>query len=68
MFQDNLQDMPKAASYIQEKLCHGDFEQCNRYRMFHQMVGEETECQLNPLDLEAVHKVLRCLLNKRPEG
>jgi hypothetical protein len=66
MFKDNLQDMPKSARYIQEKLCHGDFEQCNRYRMFHQMVGESTECQLNPLDLEAVRKVMQCLVSKEP--
>jgi hypothetical protein len=33
-FNDNMQNLPKSAQHIKNKLCFGDYEKCNRYKIF----------------------------------
>ena len=63
-FKDNMKNLPKSAEYIQNKLCYGDYESCNRYRIFQQSGGENVPFDLHPDDVEAVKKVKQCMLKK----
>ncbi|MBJ6748594.1 hypothetical protein [Geomonas anaerohicana] len=63
-FKDNMKELPKAAEYIQSKLCFGDYESCNRYQIFKKGGGEYVPFALNPSDHEAISKVKRCMLSK----
>lgn len=63
-FKDNMKDLPKAAEYIQSKLCFDDYQSCNRYRIYKQ-TGEHTPFALFPDDQEAIRKVKQCLRQKR---
>jgi len=60
-----MKDMPRSAEYIQSKLCHGEYDQCNRHKMYRQMVGEKVDCFPNLSDVEEVEKVMQCLLKKQ---
>ncbi len=64
-FNDNMKSMPKAASYIKEKICFGDYESCNRYRIFKEFGGVKIPSDLDPSDSEAVKKVLICMGKKQ---
>jgi hypothetical protein len=64
-FNDNMRDMPKAAEYVRSKLCYGDFEHCNRYRMYQQMGGLDVQCDPTPSDAEEVEKLIQCLRDRR---
>lgn len=63
-FKDNMKDLPKAAEYIQSKLCYGDFESCNRYQIYKKTGGENTPFDPNPDDQEAIKKAKQCMLSK----
>lgn len=67
-FKDNLKNLPKTAEYIRNKLCYGDYESCNRYRIFQQNGGENVPFDLHPDDVEAVRKVKQCMLKKQRAG
>lgn len=60
-FKDNMKDLPKAAEYIKNKLCFGDYESCSRFRMYREYGGENIPPYLNPDDTEEVKKAARCL-------
>ncbi|MBU5611802.1 hypothetical protein [Geomonas azotofigens] len=62
-FKDNMKDLPKAAQYIQSKLCFGDYQSCNRYQIYKQ-TGEHLPFDLFPDDQEAIRKVKQCLSRK----
>lgn len=64
-FKDNMKDLPKAAEYIQSKLCFGDYQSCNRYRIYKESGGENVPFALYPDDQEAVRKVKQCMLKKQ---
>lgn len=64
-FKDNMKDLPKAAEYIQRKLCFGDYQSCNRYRIYKESGGENVLFGLYPDDQEAVRKVKQCMLKKQ---
>ena len=64
-FQDNMKNLPKTAEYIRNKLCFGDYESCNRYRIFKESGGEDVPFDLYPDDVEAVKKVKRCIEKKK---
>ena len=64
-FKDNMKNLPKSAEYIQNKLCYGDYESCNRYRIYKETGGEDVPFNLHPDDVEAVKKVKQCLLKKK---
>lgn len=68
-FEKNMQALPKAAEYIRNKLCQGDFRSCSRYRIFKEYKGNEVPACLNQSDLEEVLKAIECLERKRgPQG
>lgn len=64
-FKDNMTNLPKTAEYIRNKLCFGDFESCNRYRIYKESGGEDVPFDLYPDDVEAIKKVKKCLLKKQ---
>jgi len=64
-FNDNMKDMPKAAEYVRSKLCHGDHQHCNRYRMYQQLGGLDIQCDPNPSDAEVVEKLIHALYERR---
>jgi len=64
-FKDNMRDLPRTAAFIQNKLCFGDYESCNRYRIFKETGGENVPFDLHPDDVEAVKKVKQCILKKQ---
>ncbi|MBU5638443.1 hypothetical protein KOM00_17085 [Geomonas sp. Red69] len=63
-FKDNMKDLPKAAQYIQSKLCFGDYQSCNRYQIYRQ-TGEHLPFELFPDDQEAIKKVKQCMRKKQ---
>ena len=65
-FNDNMKDMPKAAEYIKSRLCHGDYEHCNRFRMYQQLGGVDIQCEPNPSDAEEVEKLIQYLREHQP--
>uniref|UniRef100_C6DZ04 Uncharacterized protein n=1 Tax=Geobacter sp. (strain M21) TaxID=443144 RepID=C6DZ04_GEOSM len=66
-FKDNMKNLPKAAEYIRNKLCFGDYESCSRFRIYKEY-GENVPPYLNPDDAEEVKKAARCLQMKREDG
>ncbi len=64
-FKDHMQDLPKSAAYIQDKLCRADFEKCNRFRVYKLFGKENVPPDLDPDDVGEVEKVLRCLQEKQ---
>jgi len=64
-FTDNMKEFPKAAAYIRERLCHGDFEDCNRYKIYTELGQETTFPLLYTSDEEAVLKAASCLAKQR---
>jgi hypothetical protein len=64
-FNDNMGSFPKTAAYIKQKLCLGDYESCNRFRIYKEFGGENIPPDLDPVDTEEVKKVMQCLRNKQ---
>jgi hypothetical protein len=60
-FDDNMKDMPLAAEYLKAKLCYGNHELCNRFRMYQQRGGAEVECEPNHSDAEEVERLIQRL-------
>lgn len=63
-FKDNMQGMPKTAEYIKNRLCFGDYEVCNRFRIFKEFGNNSIPQDLDPEDTEQVKKILICLRTK----
>lgn len=63
-FNDNMRDLPKAAEYIKNKLCLGDYQTCSRFRMYQEYGGEDIPPYLDPVDAEEVMKAVQCLREK----
>lgn len=64
-FNDNMKNMPKSAEYIKKRLCFGDNEACNRFRIYKEFGGENIPIDLGPDDIEEVKKVRECLRKKQ---
>jgi hypothetical protein len=58
-FNDNMKTMPIAADYIKARLCNGNYEHCNRFRMYQQMGGADIQCEPTPSDAEEVEKLIQ---------
>ena len=58
-FNDNMKTMPIAAEYIKAKLCYGNYEHCNRFRMYQQIGGADIQCEPTPSDAEEVEKLIQ---------
>ena len=67
-FFKSLGNFPKTAVFIQEKLCHGDFESCSRFRFFKGYTGEDPVGCFDPGDEEAVKNAIRCMQKKQQAG
>lgn len=63
-FNDKLESFPKTAEYIRQKQCLGDYESCNRFRIYKEFGGENVPPGLDPYDTEEVNKVIQRLRNK----
>jgi hypothetical protein len=63
-FNDNMANLPKAAEYLKNKLCLGDYQSCSRYRIYQEYGGENLPPFLNPGDAEEVIKATQCLREK----
>ena len=64
-FNDNMENLPKSAEYIRNKLCLGDFQLCSRYRLYQEFGGENIPPFLNPGDAEDVRKAVQWLRKKQ---
>lgn len=64
-FKDNMKELPKSAEYIRNKLCFGDYQSCNRYRIYQETGGADVPFDLHPNDVEAVKKAAECLQKKQ---
>lgn len=64
-FKDNMKDLPKAAEYIQNKLCFGDYQNCNRYQIYKRTPCDDAPFELQCDDRDAIRKVQNCMLKKR---
>lgn len=64
-FADNMKTFPKTAEYIKKRLCFGDYESCNRFRIYKKFGGENIPPDLDPDDTEEVRKVIECLQEKQ---
>jgi hypothetical protein len=64
-FNDNMKNLPKTAEYIKAKLCFGDFECCNRFRIYKEFGRDNIPFGLDPFDVEEVKKIIQCLRNKQ---
>jgi hypothetical protein len=67
-FGDNMKNLPKAAEYIKNKLCLGDYESCNRFRIYKESGGANVQPYYDPVDAEEVKKALQCLQTKQNPG
>ena len=65
LFKDSMENLPKTAEYIKEKLCFGDHESCNRYRIYKEFGGADIPSELDPYDSEEVRKIVACRDGKR---
>ena len=64
-FKDNMKYLPKAAEYIKNMLCFGDYEVCNRYRIYKEFGGDKVPPGLDPNDTDEVNKIIKCLRKKQ---
>jgi hypothetical protein len=64
-FNDNMKEMPKTAEYVKDRLCRGNYEVCNRFKIYHEFGKSSVPRGLDPEDTEQVKKVLRCLRGKQ---
>ena len=64
-FNDNMENLPKAAEYIKNKLCLGDFQSCSRFKLYQEYGGENVPSCLYPGDAEDLNKAVRHLRKKR---
>jgi len=64
-FDDNMENLPKTAEYIKNKLCFNDYQSCNRYLMYQKFTGEDIPPYLDPNDTEEVKKLRQCFLRKK---
>lgn len=53
---------------MKNKLCSGDYEVCNRYKIYMQYGKEGNPPYLGPDDIEEAEKVLQCLRKKQQLG
>jgi hypothetical protein len=67
-FSDNMMNLPKAAEYIKNKLCLGDYESCNRFRIYKESGGTNVPPYYDPADADEVKKALQCLQTKQDLG
>lgn len=66
-FKETMQGMPKTAEYIKNRLCFGNYEACNRYRIYEEFGKSSIPSDLDPDDAEQVRKILKCLREKHEE-
>lgn len=64
-FKDNMKNLPMAAETIKKRLCFGDYESCNRYRIYKEFGGENVPPFLDPNDADEVIKAIQCLRKKQ---
>ena len=64
-FKDNMENLPKAAEYVKNKLCLGNYQSCSRFKIYQEYGGENIPYGLYPGDAEDVMKAVRCLRKKR---
>jgi len=61
-FNDRMANMPTVAGLYKDKLCHGDYAQCARFRVFKVLGREAVPADLFPNELDRAAAVLA----KRP--
>ena len=64
-FRDNMQNLPKTAEYIRNKLCFGDYGKCNRYRTYLEFGGRDVPFDLFPEEADEVKRITECLRTKQ---
>lgn len=64
-FNENMKEMPKAADYVKARLCHDDYEACNRFKIYQEFGTNNIPSDLDPEDTEQVKKILNCLRTKQ---
>lgn len=64
-FKDSMENLLKTAEYLQHHLCHGDYERCNRYRIYKEFGVKDIPLDLHPNDAEEVKIIIQCLRTKR---
>lgn len=51
-FKDKMKDLPRTAEYLKDKLCLGNYESCNRFRIFKELGVESIPHDLVPQIVE----------------
>ena len=64
-FIDSLKYLPKTAEYIQQKLCLGDYESCNRFMAYKEFGKGKIPSDLYPFDAGEIKKVMQCLRERQ---
>jgi len=64
-FNDKMGSFPKTADYIKKYQCLGNYESCNRFRIYKEFGGENIPPFLDPYDTEEVEKVIQCLRKRQ---
>ena len=59
-FKDNMQDLPKSAEYIKNKLCLSDYESCDRFKIYKESAGTNVSPYHTSTDADEVKKALLC--------
>jgi hypothetical protein len=67
-FNDNMKNLPKAAEYIKNKLCLGDYQSCNRFRIYKESGAAGVPPYGDSGDADEVKKALECLRKKQEPG
>ena len=62
-FNDNMNNMPRTEEYIKKRLCFGDYESCNRFKIYKGLGGEDIPREFDP-DAQEVEKIINCLRKK----
>lgn len=60
-FDDHMKDLPKSAEFIKNRLCHGDFPSCSRYRIYKKFGRDDIPPFLYLSDAKQAQKAARCL-------
>ena len=61
---ENLENFPKTARYLTSKLCLGDYQKCNRYRIYLGFGEEDIPFDLDLNDAENMQRIRECLQSK----
>lgn len=64
-FKESMKNLQKTAEYIQNHLCHGDYERCNRYRIYKEFGVRDIPVDLHPNDAEEVKRIIQYLRTKQ---